>query len=166
MRKIVLTVFILAALVWGIDSALRWFDPLSNVKGGILQAAIPLSREEAQPNCPITLPEGATNIQYAVWSQWQAAQTYVRFEAPVSVCLEHAKAVMQTYAVNSGKEVTQSRVVGPLTMPLVISPTELKIPWFDLPRFSAGVAFKVNAHPSPTVWVDTNRGCFYLELND
>lgn len=166
MRKIVLTILILAALLWGIDLVLRLLNPLDDVKAGIIESATPLSREEALPNCPIDLPEGATNIQYAVRSLWQASQTYVRFEAPVPVCLEHAKAVMQTYAVNSGKEVTQSLVVGPLTMPLVISPTELKISWFDLPRFSAGVAFKLNAHPSPTVWVDTNRGCFYLELND
>lgn len=166
MRKIVLTFFILAALVWGVDSALRWLDPLANIKGGILQSAIPLSREEAQANCPIALPEGATNIQYVVWSEWQASQTYVRFEAPASVCLEHAKSVMQVYAVKSGKNVTQKSVIGPLSTPLVISPTELKIPWFDLPRFSTGSVFKLDFHPSPTVWVDTNRGCFYLELND
>ncbi len=136
------------------------------MEAGIVQTKSPLSKAEAEALCPIALPEGATNIQYAVWSLWQVSQTFVRFEAPVKVCLQHAEDVLQKYSRNSERVVMQTNVIGPISMPLLISPGALNLTWFDLPKFTAGSEYKLDITPTPTVLVDTNRGCFYFLVNE
>ena len=136
------------------------------MEAGIVQTKSPLSKAEAEALCPIALPEGATNIQYAVWSLWQASQTFVRFEAPVEVCLQHAEDILKSYSRNLERVLTHTNASGPISMPLLISPGALNLTWFDLPKFTAGLEYKLITMPTPTVWVDTNRGCFYYLLNE
>ena len=174
MRKfIVIGAALLVILVgiggyWAVNQVRRHFDPFENMKAGVIQTSAPLSltAARARSDCPISLPETATNIQYAVWSLWKASQTFVRFDAPVSDCLEHAEAIMQPYAQSAGLSIASTNVVGPLPAPNIVSPKDLAVAWFDLPRFSAGVQFEVSGRPAPTVWVDTNRGCFYYAWNE
>jgi hypothetical protein len=153
---------------WAFDKTRKHSDPFENVKAGVIQTSAPLSLTAARtrPDCPISLPETATNIQYAVWSLWKASQTFVRFDAPISDCLEHADMIMQPYAQRAGVSVASTNVVGPLPAPFIVSPKDLTVPWFDLPRFSAGVQFEISDGRGPTVWVDTNRGCFYYAWNE
>jgi len=167
MRKLIIisTILTLALLGWGVywisDQSRGHFD----MKAGVIQSATPLSRTAAMANCPIALPESASNIQYAVWSLWQASQTFVRFDAPPSDCLEHARIILQPYAQRTGLSISYTNAIGPLPAPFVVSPEDLTVGWFDLPRFSAGVVFQVSGR-APTVWVDTNRGCFYYGWNE
>jgi hypothetical protein len=153
---------------WGFTQVRRHFDPFERMKAGVIRTSEPLSLSaaRARSDCPIALPETATNIQYAVWSLWQASQTFVRFEAPVTDCLKHAEAVMQPYAQRAGVNISPTNVVGPLPAPSIVSPKDLTVDWFDLPHFSAGVQFQVNGARAPTVWVDTNRGCFYYAWDE
>lgn len=153
---------------WAFNQAQRLSDPFEIMKAGVTQTSAPLSLSavRARGDCPIELPSSATNIQFAVWSLWQASQTFVRFDAPVSDCLEHALTVLQPYAQRAGLTIASANVSGPMPAPLVVAPKDLAIPWFDLPRFSAGVSFEVSGGRAPAVWVDTNRGCFYFEWNE
>jgi hypothetical protein len=146
----------------------RHSGTFENMKAGVIQTPVPLSLTAAhlRADCPISLPETATNIQYAVWSLWKASQTFVRFDAPTSVCLEHARNVLQPYSQRAGVSVSSTYVIGPLPAPFVISPKDLTVTWFDLPRFSAGMVFEVSGGRAPSVWVDTNRGCFYYAWNE
>lgn len=172
MRNPIVIIFLFAAVLaalgisWGVNRARRQRDPFENMKAGVTQTSTPLSLSEARAGCPISLPESATNIEYAVWSLWRASQTFVRFEAPAADCLEHARTILQPYAQRAGVSIASTNIVGPLAQPVVVSPKDLSIPWFDLPRFSAGVVFEVNRGRGPAVWVDTNKGCFYYAWNE
>lgn len=165
MRKIFIGIALLFVLVLGLCLFVFSFNPFRNMEAGVVQSKSPLSKTEAEVQCPIALPEGATNIQYTVWSLWQASQIFVRFEAPAGVCLQHAEVVLLKYSGSPGRTVTRTNRIGPIPMPLVISSTPLNLSWLDLPKFVAGVEFSLSTTPAPTVWVDTNRGCFYFLEN-
>lgn len=174
MRKLIAICLLLVVVLLGIggywvfNQFRRHSDPFYNMEAGVIQTSAPLSLSaaRARADCPIALPDNATNIQFAVWSLWQASQTFVRFDAPVPDCLEHARTVLRPYAQRARLSIVSTNIIGPLPAPLVVSPRDLAIPWFDLPRFSAGVSFMVSAERAPTVWVDTNRGCFYYAWNE
>ena len=162
MRRIAITVAIFVVLLWGLNQVRSRLGLFENMKAGVIETSAPVSVDVARIRCPIPLPDSATNIQYVVWSLWRSSQTFVRFEAPVSDCLQHAITLLQG---NSGI-IVQTNITGPLVMPFVLSRKDVNITWFDLPKFSAGVSFGMtNAH-APKISVDTNRGCFYYELND
>ena len=168
MRKAVITgAILIVAFYWVYHQAMGRLHPLGSMKAGVLQTSGPLSLADvrSRSDCPIPLPEAATNIQYAVWSLWQASQTFVRFDAPVSDCLTHAETVMEPFAQRAAANIASANIVGPLPAPSVSSPRDLTVAWFDLPRFSAGIRFQMVDGRAPTVWVDTNRGCFYYEWN-
>ena len=171
MRYPIVIAIVLAAILaaigisWGMRRAREQRDPFEDMKAGVTQTSGPLAVSAARSGCPISLPESATNIEYAVWSLWRASQTFVRFEAPASDCLKHARTILQPHAQRAGVSIAYTNIVGPLVPPVVVSPKDLSIPWFDLPRFSAGVVFEVSGGQGPAVWVDTNRGCFYYAWN-
>src|SRR6266496_234439 len=107
MRNPVVIVVLLAAVLVTLGVCWRrQRAPFENMKAGVKQTAGPLARSAARAGCPISLPESATNIQYAVWSLWQASQTFVRFEAPPSDCLEHARTTLQPYTQRAGVSIT------------------------------------------------------------
>jgi len=72
---------------------------------------------------------------------------------------------MEPFAQRGTATMSSTNIVGPLPAPSVFSPRDLAVAWFDLPRFSAGIQFQMVNGRAPTVWVDTNRGCFYYLLN-
>ncbi len=132
----------------------------TSVRPHVLQTRSPVSVTVARGGCPIPLPDSAKNIQYAAWSRWVAHETYVRFEAPASDCLAHAKAVLQPYADELSDSVVSEDVSGPPGGFHVSD--ELAIRWFDISRFTKGVVFRLSKPHGPVVWVDTNRECFYF----
>jgi hypothetical protein len=119
----------------------------------------------ARENSPIPLPEGARNIRYAAWGFWIAREEYVRFEAPASVCLGHAREIMQSRAREAGSAVIVQGISGPLQNP-ERSEQLGDLRWFDLERYKSGVEFSLTNSPGPHVLVDTNRGCFYFSDRD
>jgi hypothetical protein len=124
-----------------------------------------LSLAMAREDSPIPLPDGARNIQYAAWGFWIAHQEYVRFEASASVCLEHARQIMQSRAREAGSAVIVQGISGPLQNP-ERSEQLGDLRWFDLERYKTGVEFSLTNRPGPHVLVDTNRGCFYFSDED
>jgi hypothetical protein len=153
------------ALVWRGHSlkVIAGFD--ENGKLSVMIPALitpsPLSVAEARQSCPILLPDRATDIQYAEWGFWIAHETYVRFKAPTSDCMEHARKIMQSCAEEThGTMISANANTAPKGFP----PTNgmLDVRWFDLDRFAGGVVFSLSNSPGPAVWVDTNRQYFYF----
>ena len=166
-NALIIGAILIAAFYWVYHQVVEQLNPFGSMKAGVLQTPGPLSLTDvrSRSDCPIPLPDAATNIQYAVWSLWQASQTFVRFDAPVSDCLTHAETVMEPFAQRAAAGIASTNIVGPLPAPSVLSPRDLSVAGFDLPRFSAGIRFQMVDGRAPTVWVDTNRGCFYYEWN-
>src|SRR4029079_16400627 len=50
---------------------------------------------EASKHIRMPFPPEATNIRFAEWAQFIAHEEYLRFEAPVPVCLRAAAALVQ-----------------------------------------------------------------------
>jgi hypothetical protein len=136
--------------------------------GGMTECLItpsPLSLALAREDCPIPLPDGARNIQFAAWGFWIAHEEYVRFEAPASVCLEHAREIMQSRAHGISSAVMVQSISGPFQNP-GLSEQLGDLRWFDLERCKRGFEFSLTNGPGPQILVDSNRGCFYYSDQD
>jgi hypothetical protein len=173
-----LLIFVLAILIGGAalfiggNIILFYLNPFSHMKACIITTPSTVSLELAQKSCPITLPNSATNIQYGIWSLWQAHMTFVRFEAPVADCLKHAEKVLNEDAVSySIKGVS---IVESTDFPKPLNPgtpaEKFDVNWFDVEAISNGIQFKLKSEqqycPSIIVYVDQNRGVFYYQNYD
>jgi hypothetical protein len=173
-----LLIFILAILIGGAalliggKIVLVYLSPFSHMKAGIIITPSPVSLELAEKNCPISLPRSARNIQYGVWSLWQASMTYVRFEAPVDDCLKHAEKVLNehvlSYNLTGVSIVTNTDFQKPQNPG---TPTkDFDVSWFDVEAISGGIQFELKSDPngvsSPIIYVDKNRGVFYYRYYD
>src|SRR4051794_14290338 len=58
----------------------------------------PISASKAESMLDIRLPPEAKNIRAATYSQWIEYAQYLRFEAPVDVCLRYAATVVPNAA--------------------------------------------------------------------
>src|SRR5262249_53809873 len=100
----------------------------------------------------VPVPAQAAHIKTAGFSQGMVFSHYVRFEAPVDVCLAYAKQVAH------GAELTPE---SPDVLDSIIRkdrPRFRDLSWFDL----AGAGDLIGAHPGVFVWVDRARGVFYF----
>src|SRR5688572_15683135 len=67
-------------------------------KPTIEQTTKPLALQAARSKCPIPLPDEATNIQYAYYSDVTVHQSFVRFEIPYEIGVSHVEAVFREHA--------------------------------------------------------------------
>jgi hypothetical protein len=120
----------------------------------------PVSAAEAASFASIPIPPEATNIRIAGYSQWIQYEQYVRFEAPVAVCLRHAAAVVPGEPLTpvGQDELKSSRLP-------VRQDVFLDFSWFDL-RNASSVAGAGGGPSQPRVWVDQDRGVFYYRKTD
>jgi hypothetical protein len=104
-------------------------------------------------------PPEAKNIRTAEYHHFQAFAEYVRFEAPVDVCLRYAESIAgeKLKPVDAGDlQMYQQRF-------LIGGFRDLK--WFDLS--TAVDVVGAGGGPSvPEVWVDRKRGVFYYCKTD
>jgi len=115
---------------------------------------------EASQACRIPLPPEATNIRVAGWSAGVAHEEYLRFEAPVAVCLKHAAilvpgamlAPVPTDRFAADQRPPQSGIFRDLS-------------WFDL-AVAQNVVGAGGGSQCPQVWVDQNRGVLYFRIAD
>ncbi|HVX86666.1 MAG TPA: hypothetical protein VH253_17925 [Phycisphaerae bacterium] len=114
---------------------------------------------EAAAYTGVTLPAGAHDIGVAGWRQWIQAVEYVRFEAPVDVCLRYAAAVVPGVALqpeDGGLVELDGRPIREGVLK--------DFGWFDLGKakdvVGGGDASGVR------VWVDRERGVFYFRKTD
>lgn len=135
-------------------------------KAEVTHRITPQTRAVAQERCPIPLPESASNVQYAVWSFGQVTQSWVRFEAPATDCLNHAQQMVQPYAERDGWTATSTTIADDPGLLCVLDPTAVDLSWFDLDDSSAGRVFRVSGGRAPVIWVDTNKNAFYCEIKN
>ena len=142
----------------------------SYVRPGILITPSPVSLKLARKKCPIPLPESAFNIQYGVWSYWQSSSSFVRFEAPVSDCMEHVETIFNRYVSIfnlTGVSIIKITNFQKYTHNPAIM-VNFDVSWFDIASISNGIKFELEfdqpGRSSPTIYVDQNRGVFYYEL--
>ncbi len=115
---------------------------------------------EASKGCGIPIPPEATNVRFAGWSQWIAHEDYLRFEAPVSVCLRHAAVLVPGEALSP---VPSARLAADARAP---QPGIFRdMSWFDLGA-AQNVVGAGGGSQRPRVWVDQDRGVLYYRLTD
>ena len=170
-----LLIFILAIVIVGAAfliggvAVLVYLSPFSHMEAGITITPSPISLELAKKGCPISLPESALNIQYGVWSLWQASMSFVRFEAPVADCLKYAERVLDEHVL--AYNLTGASIVKNTDFPKQHNPgtpaDNFDVSWFDVEAISSGVQFELKfdqrSYGSPIIYVDQNRGVFYYK---
>jgi len=140
---------------------------LSSVKAEVVQVSSPLSRSEAD-KCPIPLPEGATNIYFAYYSDPPVYQCFVRFEAPYDQALAHVEVVFRNHAraMNWPFRMPNSSAITE-TPRLDFQPLkDLHVGWFDIGGIRKGITFGELNSWQPQIWIDTERNAFFFCVTD
>jgi hypothetical protein len=138
----------------------------------------PLNYEEAVANghCPIPLPKEARNIQFVdFYAGWGGFSQHVRFEAPMEVCREQARAILNDF---NSRQTQDSQRVEVTAKPLdwdhassvardansweVVS----RAPWFDSDSIQKGEMWGAGRSHQPEVFIDLERGVFYYRRSD
>ncbi len=115
---------------------------------------------QASQQLPFEVPPVAKNIQYAEWNKFISYVRYLRFEAPVAVCYEYARQVV------SDDKLTTVSAAEPANVDFMPEPGMFRdLSWFDLSAATNVVAAGDGEH-SPRVWIDRDRGVFYLRETD
>jgi len=145
-------------------AGLVWFVLRPNVE----QTSRPLSFQEARSKCPIPLPAGARNVQFAFIQDWIYYQCFVRFEVNYDEGVAHAENVFRDHAEQMKWKFTEPRRE-PITSPPSpgISPDRaLRVEWFDVAKIRSGISFGELNSWQPQVWVDKDRNLFFYCLTD
>lgn len=121
----------------------------------------PISVETAAALASIPIPPEAKNIRFAGFSHWIQYEQYLRFEAPVEVCLRHAAVIVPGKTLQPA-DAFQLR---PERFP-VDKNVFRKFDWFDLGGIGQNVVEAGGGPSEPTVWVDQTRGVFYYRKTD
>ena len=116
--------------------------------------------DHASKGCRVPLPPEATNIRVAGWSAGVAHEDYLRFEAPVDVCLKHAAILVPGFKLVA---VPADRLAADARPPQ--SGIFRDLNWFDLGA-AQNVVGAGGGSQCPQVWVDRNRGVLYFRIAD
>lgn len=123
-----------------------------------------LSLEDAREKCPIALPDGAANIRFFERGQWIAYTSLVKFEAPVEICKQHARNLLESHNMeNSDRNPISTQL-----QKLSSRPTKKTFytEWFDVHNIEKGLCGgKIGSH-CPQIWIDEERGIFYYCYTD
>jgi len=119
----------------------------------------PITAAKAESITGLKLPPEATNIRAASYNQWIELAQYIRFEAPVDVCLRYASSIAGPMTHRADEYELKDGVR------LLRAETFEDFSWFDLDKAKDVVS--AGGGPSvPEVWVDQSRGVFYYRLTD
>lgn len=137
-------VVLLAGICWAGWSFLRLQvnDPIGNSSPAIVQEYT-----------GVAPPPEASNIRTAGHSKGMIWSHYVRFEAPVPVCLAYAQKVVHGNPLTTNfTQLTDGVIQNDRRLLLNMN-------WFDLPNATNLVGADSEGS---TVWVDQDRGVFYF----
>lgn len=141
----------------------------------------PLTYAEAisSGKCPLSLPDAATNIQYVnFYAGYTGFSTFIRFEAPVGVCRDHARKVLEAHNAGMGRTSPTLKVnvsASPFDQSMAKSLAQharegvekvARAPWFDADAVRHGEIWGEHASSKPVILIDTNRGVFYYALSN
>jgi hypothetical protein len=156
-RLLVATILLAASTVWWQAS-----------KPTIEQTTRPLALKEARQKCPIALPEGAMNIQFAYYSDATVHQSLVRFEVAFEIGVfhvdevfrEHARRMGWSFKSPAGRAITEAPSLSLTPMP------QLHVGWFDVEKIHHGKTYGELNSWQPQVWIDEDRNVFFFCLTD
>lgn len=138
----------------------------------------PLSYQEAKANghCPISLPPEAKNIQFVdFYAGYGGFARYVRFEAPATVCREHARLLLNEHNSKVTMESLRVRVVSePMSEERAQAFAQIakhgeevsQAAWFDSDAIRKGEAWGDLGSHMPAILIDLERGVFYYRCAD
>lgn len=139
----------------------------------------PLTYAEAVSagKCPIALPAGATNIQYVdFYAGYGGFAQFVRFEAAVEVCRDHARRLLQAHNANLTATnlmvAVQSRafdksLAESLARHAKVAVEEVaRAAWFDVDAIAQGETWGEHRNHRPLILIDTVRGVLYYSKTD
>jgi len=134
-----------------------FFNPFSKAEASIYESPLFATAAEARKHITIPLPDEATNIRFAGYREWIAAEDYLRFEAPVAVCLNHAAVILP-------KANLQAQQATIPTVNANSSSAHFKdLSWFDLGNASNVVSA---SEGTMSIFIDQDRGVFYYRFTD
>jgi hypothetical protein len=120
----------------------------------------PITASKAESITDLKLPPEAKNIRAAKYSQWIEYAQYLRFEAPVDVCLRYASTVAPGAATQPADEFDLKNGARPIR-----SGAFDDFSWYDLDK-AQNVVTAGGGPSQPQVWVDQTRGVFYYRKTD
>lgn len=148
----------------------------------IWRADIPLGFEEAvaRKKCPVPLPQGARHIQYVDFYEYGGFVHCMRFEAPLSVCREHAAQLIQAF--NARNNETQKSNQAPLPVrPIPLDQSvstaighyvrdqveeAARASWFEPDKVTSGEMWGRSGSRTPMIIIDSDKGVFYYLRTD
>lgn len=182
MKKPVLMAIVAGCLAIGVIAIVAAHlleNPRAQNGASIVQSNGPVSVDEARRGCPIAIPPGARNVQYATYSDFQAFAAFVKYEAPADVCIEAGKELLaadgQERRKNGRAELEGLHALSnaPASLQTLagmsrkrLVPAELSVAWFDPESIAEGLEGGGTGSHEPKVWIDTRRGIFYYQLHD
>jgi hypothetical protein len=127
----------------------------------------PLSLGAARQEIDFPLPQGATNILFAEYSQWIAYDFMLKFDAPLGVCKSHALLLLQQHNTNMPERLVPIEL-RPIDAPPEPVPAEppLNVTWFDIHNITNGFVGGAFGSHQPMIWVDADRGILYYRYTD
>ncbi|MBC7782813.1 MAG: hypothetical protein H7144_03155 [Burkholderiales bacterium] len=120
----------------------------------------PCIASKAESITGLTLPPESKNIRAASYSQWIEYAQYLRFEAPVDVCVRYASTVVPGAATQPADEFNLKNGAS-----LIRSGAFDDFSWFDLDK-AQNVVTAGGGPSQAQVWVDQTRGVFYYRKTD
>lgn len=120
-----------------------------------------IDASEAKSIADIEIPTEAKNIRAASARQWIYCERYVRFEAPVDVCLRFAAKI----APGSTTRPVEADDLASRKFPVRKGVFE-DLSWFDLNQAQDVVSTGTGGSWEPRVWIDRRRGVVYYLITD
>jgi hypothetical protein len=108
----------------------------------------------------LKVPPEATNIRAASHSLWVEYAQYLRFEAPVDVCLRYASTLVRGPTTKPDSELDLTDDARSVRADAFDD-----FSWFDLDK-AQDVVTAGGGPSQPQVWVDRTRGVFYYRKTD
>lgn len=135
----------------------------------------PVPLKEARRLSSLPLPDSATRIRYARYSEFIAFIEVVRFEAPLDDCRSFAETVIATYnAAHPDRCLPMIRLL-PMGNRMALAgqpaaPNELlkplNAPWFVPATIRTCMIAGERGSHQPMIWIDVDRGEVYYLLTD
>lgn len=156
-------------LVWLVVRAARSWErrERERYEKSVTGSVEPMSLEEAREELTVPLPDGAAEIQYACHAYGMVYDFMLKFRAPVEVCKAHALLLLAQHNAR-----VPERAVPAGLRPLTRSPDPetplppITVTWWDIHNIKSGFTGGARGNHQPMIWIDADRGLFYLHFWD
>lgn len=148
-----------------------WFfsQVLPELTEPVTKVDAPISLEQARKELKFPLPDEATEIFYAGYSQWMAYEFRVKYNAPVEVCKSQALLLIERYNKENPDQKISLKFSEISELPFQETENTyppLNITWFDVHNITNGFVIGGGGSYCPMIWIDADRGLIYYCVTD